>query len=177
MRGGRPPGPASPVPGLRRTLGLVIAGAALLGACSGDDGPGGGPRPTPGAALAERLGCRSGSFRTASGGGWQEVDVHDCRGEVTARIYGSLTTPQRDAAVRLLAAEAEAEDRGPSTGCSSFGPSQEDLYVVAGDAWVAVVLGEQEARSAARRLDGELRPGSIDTPPWTGAGNDCLPGP
>ena len=110
----------------------------------------------------------------ASAQGWQEVDVHDCTEPVTARIYGSLTGPQRDAAVRLLAIEA-AEDDDPYTACNSLGYTGEGLHVVAGDGWVAVVRGEEEARRAARVLDGDLQPGAIESPFVTGVGDNCLP--
>jgi hypothetical protein len=130
---------------------------------------------SPSAAMAERLGCRSGYFTTADGGGWQRVDVYDCRDPLSAHIYGSLTTPQRDAAVRLLAIEAEREYDQPYDGCSDLGVSPAGGYVVAGDTWFAVVLGQEDATLVARLLDGQLQPGEIDTTGVTGLTNSCLP--
>jgi hypothetical protein len=159
---------------------MALAAGALLAGCRGDDGDDragdrdGSAGPSAGAALVERLGCESGSFTTASGGGWQEADVHECHRGVLARVYGSLTPEQRDAAVRLLA--METGDDGPAEGCAGLG-YVEDLYVVAGGTWVAVVQGEDEAATAAERLDGDVQPGSITTPSVTGGfGEPCLPG-
>jgi hypothetical protein len=178
-----------PFAGGRRVLvpGLALAGAVLIGACSdgGSGGSGEDPgddapvavEPSPSAVLAERMGCRSGFFTHAPDRGWQEADVHDCSDNVTARIYASLTVPQRDAAVRLLAMEAAEQGDGPDDGCVDFGPYHPELYVIAGDTWVAVVSGREADRDAAVRLDGELQPGSLDVPANSGVGTGCLPGP
>jgi hypothetical protein len=128
----------------------------------------------PGAAFAARLGCVSGAFTTAGNGDWTEADVVTCISGFTARVYASLTTPQRDAAVRLLAMQA-VEGPGPSGGCVQFGYSDRGIHVVAGDTWVAAVLGEGPARDVAERFDGEVQPGVIDTPPASGYVGACLP--
>jgi hypothetical protein len=171
----------------RRTLIVVVAGAALLGgallgACSGDDADApaadapAADEPSPSAVLAEQVGCRSGSFTHAPDRGWQESDVHDCQEGVTARIYASLTGPERDAAVRLLSMEGSGQGDAPADSCNDFGPGDEPLYIIAGDTWVAVVSGRQEARDAASLLDGELQPGSLDVPSDSAVGAPCLPG-
>ena len=164
---------------------VSITGGLLVGALADDVDEGDGARagatadaPSAGALLADRLGCEEGWFTSASAQGWQEIDVHDCTEPVTARIYGSLTGPQRDAAVRLLAIEAAEDDDpawDPYTACNSLGNTGEGLHVVAGGGWVAVVRGEEEARRAARVLDGDLQPGAIESPAVTGVGDNCLP--
>jgi hypothetical protein len=93
-----------------------------------------------------------------------------------ARIYASLTVPERDAAVRLLSMEASGQDSGPEDSCNDLGPAGEPLYVLTGDTWVAVVSGQHEARDAASLLDGELQPGSLDVPSDSAVGAPCLPG-
>jgi hypothetical protein len=160
-------------------VGAVLLGTVVLGACSGggdDDNSSADPAAGPSAVLAEQLGCRSGSFMHDPERGWQEADVHDCRDRVTARIYGSLTVPERDAAVRLLSMESSGQGDAADDSCNDFGARHEDLYIVAGDTWVAVVSGQQKARDAASVLDGELQPGSLDVPSESAMGFPCLPG-
>jgi hypothetical protein len=156
---------------------VALGGTVLLGACSGggDDTPADSDASNS-AVLAERMGCRSGSYVHDPDRGWQEADVHDCRDGMTARIYGSLTVPERDAAVRLLSMESSDQSGDVEDSCSDFGPSDEELYIVAGDTWVAVVSGQQDARDAADLLGGELQPGSLDAPSDSALGSPCLPG-
>ena len=86
--------------------------------------------------LVERLGCTDGEFASAPGAGWHEADVWDCLDdEVSGRVYGSLGP----------AIEAEREYDQPYDGCSDLGVSPAGGYVVAGDTWVAVVLGQEDA--------------------------------
>lgn len=163
----------------RRSVAVAtMVGAALLGACSGggDDDTPAAPAPSPSAVLAERAGCRYGYYTHTLDRGWQESDVHDCQEGVTARIYASLTGPERDAAVRLLSMEGSGQGGGSEDSCNDFGPGDEPLYIIAGDTWVAVVSGQQEARDVTELLDGELQPGSLDVPSDSASGGPCLPG-
>ena len=151
-------------------VGVVAIGA---GGCSGDDGP-----PGPGsrsAVLVERLGCDAGIFGADAGEDWFAVDMRDCReGPVHARVYGSLSSEDHDAAVRAL-----TEGADPGSGMRDWcaeNTGGEDLYLVTGDAWVAVVVGEADAATAADRLDGERRGDPLPQGAATGeAPLLCLP--
>jgi hypothetical protein len=163
------------------TVAAVLVAGVVVGGCSGDDGGDRGDRSSTtevsqAAELARRLGCGDVTGSTGlAGGAWLEADVRQCvvGDAALVRIFASLTSPQRAAAVRLLSMEGDPDSDGAS--CPAVGTTPGGIFVVAGDTWVAAVRGRDGAMLVAERLDGQVQPGQINTP-ISYPIFDCLPG-
>jgi hypothetical protein len=125
--------------------------------------------------LADRLGCTSGRFERDLGDEWYGVDVRECQaGAVLARIYGSLDAEDHDRAVEWL-----TDGRGAAGGmrewCAEDAGGDRVLYLVEGTGWVAVVVGEDHARTAADRLGGTAVAGPLPNETDHDEPLTCLP--
>jgi hypothetical protein len=139
---------------------VAVAVAALVaggaGCSSGDDDDGDEPAAAPSSAavLADRLGCESGRFELDLSEEWYGVDVRECQaGAVWARIYASLDAEDHDRAVEWLT-DGEGAVGGMRDWCVENEQGDRVLYLVTGTGWVAVVVGEDRAKTAADRLGG-----------------------
>lgn len=131
---------------------LVVGGVGCSSADDDDEAP--AAAPSSAAVLAERLGCESGRFELDLSDEWYGLDVRECQaGAVAARIYGSLDAEHHDRAVRWLTDGEGAADEMHDW-CAENEQGDRVLYLVTGAGWVAVVLGEDRARTAADRLGG-----------------------
>jgi hypothetical protein len=106
---------------------------------------------------------------------WYAGDVRDCQeGPVMARLYGSLNADDHERAVRWLEA-GEGAAGGMRQWCAANEHGTRVLHLVTGDGWVAVVVGQDDAETAADLLGGT----SSDEPLPSEADADeplrCLP--